>query len=56
MKVSKVLNGMSKELGNNDAIEPGDVMELEFTGHSEAIVFYRAMDERLNYITLVRVK
>ncbi|CCO25856.1 Alpha-2-macroglobulin domain-containing protein [Caenorhabditis elegans] len=52
VKVSKVLNGMSKELGNNDAIEPGDVMELEFTGHSEAIVFYRAMDERLNYITL----
>uniref|UniRef100_A0A1I7T5S1 A2M domain-containing protein n=1 Tax=Caenorhabditis tropicalis TaxID=1561998 RepID=A0A1I7T5S1_9PELO len=52
VKVSKVSNGMSKELRRSDAIEPGDVMELQFTGHSEAIVFYRAMDERLNYITL----
>ncbi|EFO89751.1 hypothetical protein CRE_07473 [Caenorhabditis remanei] len=52
VKVSKVSNGMSKELRRNDAIQPGDEMELEFTGHSEAIVFYRAMDERLNYITL----
>ncbi|CAL2049438.1 unnamed protein product [Caenorhabditis brenneri] len=52
VKVSKVSNGMVKELGRNDAIQPGDEMELEFTGHSEAIVFYRAMDERLNYITL----
>ncbi|ULT80996.1 hypothetical protein L3Y34_011096 [Caenorhabditis briggsae] len=52
VKVSKISNGMRRELGKNDAIQPGDQMELEFTGHSEAVVFYRAMDERLSYIAL----
>uniref|UniRef100_A0A8R1HS70 A2M domain-containing protein n=1 Tax=Caenorhabditis japonica TaxID=281687 RepID=A0A8R1HS70_CAEJA len=52
LKISRLSSGMSTALEPKDVIEPGEAVELEFFGHSEAIVFYRAMDERLNYITL----